>query len=189
MPEPRGVVSQSLACVGVLACVSIGLFAVDRAHMWWQRCCELWAERRDSQWMLKQCKQTDFYQSMLRHSSLCDELIAKEREFVLITALSHVVSRTSLCGEQNCSDLLASVLTWSSQDGFALLALLVVIVICMPIIMLPYYRMRELRRFEIPQAPFRNTLYCVPGWHEHDGRHSAAVRAPRRRLWLMNDKA
>ena len=122
------------AClIGMLVLVT-ALFLVSRAYIFQHELNILKTERQNEAWLRQQCEDDTFYHEMKHHSALCDEVHLRKGDNIYLMALGRVSSKTYLCGDVSCTEIVQYWIDWFLNQGFIFVVFLSIIVFAMPTI-------------------------------------------------------
>ena len=126
--------------VGFLLFTGVVLvFAMTRAYALQHTYNKLKLERENDKWLLTQCNYDEFYHSMRHHSHLCDEVLAKQNDNLILASIKIVATDTHLCGESPCMDLVKEGINWILGPGVFYLCCIAILVFIFPSLMIPFF--------------------------------------------------
>lgn len=105
------------------------MFVVSRIYLLHDAYISASNRRTDEQWLLRQCKDPEFYSNLRQHTDLCTEVEKNARASLFLTALNSVASQTHACGTVSCLDLIFNMF---SKLGWHVAALLLALMVLAP---------------------------------------------------------
>lgn len=156
-----------LCLVGMVVLVAT-LFILSRVMIFEHEYNILKTERRNEEWLLRQCEDDAFYHEMRHHSTLCDEVKVKSGDDILLLALSRVSQKTHLCGDTSCTQVAENILQWVAGQGFRVMCVAGVFCLIMPSLAISIWNMigRQMSAFRHRDSEhFYEPLY-VPGFEK-----------------------
>lgn len=147
------IVSMVVFGVWILGFIFTRLYMLNHEYM------RIKQNVENEQWLHQQCKSSDFYHNLQHHSSLCDEVHARSKESIFISAVEYVVENTYLCGYQPCEVLLTNSISWAMGIGFPFTCFMILCVLLFPTIffsvMKHYWNgMAEIRMRQLYNTPY-----------------------------------
>ena len=121
----------AVTVIGIFVLIA-GMFVTSRVYLLHHNYNVLKLERENEVWLLVQCQDDTFYHSMKHHSTLCDELAAKQEDSILLLSLQKVAQQTYICGDQPCYLLAQSFFEWLTGKGFLFLILIMIFFLITP---------------------------------------------------------
>lgn len=135
------------------------IFLFTRVYLFYEAYQNESKKKEDERWLRIQCKEPEFYSNLKQHTDLCNQVEINARRSTFLTALHIVLDNTYLCGYESCLSLLANVTSWMVGAGLPVMIGLLVIVLLIPTLLYPCFRiyldrMADRRIMSIYNAPY-----------------------------------
>ena len=128
--ETRSRRLETLMCNVIFGALFIALtlcaiaFVATRTHMFHGALMRRQQSVLNNEWLLQQCRSSEFYSNMKQHSTLCDDIVLEQTDALWLHALRDVIDQTYLCGDMPCINRVEQGLVWVFGKGVLLLAAL-----------------------------------------------------------------
>ncbi len=99
-------------------------FVATRTHMFHGAMMRRQQSVLNNEWLLQQCRSSEFYSNMKQHSTLCDDIVLEQTDALWLHALRDVIDQTYLCCDMPCINRVEQGLVWVFGKGVLLLAAL-----------------------------------------------------------------
>jgi hypothetical protein len=167
-------VVQNITSFVILSIVILmpSVFLLSRMHMLLVTYNDLLTESENSVWLLQQCKHDEFYHNLKQHSSLCDDLSARQRDSILLNAMEHVIENSYMCGFSSCVQIIEDVAAWAMGRGVFVVIMLILFLSSLPSLLVPCLRRRantmaDTRLRSLHHAPYGHDAYVQSAYDRH----------------------